>query len=413
MVRALQETTQKIWSTTFVILILISFAATGVVDALQAGLPVFVESVGGSKTTSGLLVTVFAFAGVVPFLACGPLVDRYGCRIVLIISACVFLLGGAAPLFIDGIPSLYVFRALQGIGFAGLNVATAAGATNVLPRERLGEGVGYYGLGQSLAIALGPALGLQLVAISPSAPKTMWTVVALLAGFCLIASLCCFCDRNRAKAVGEAKASRERRSIFAGFLSLFIERKAILPSAMILIIASGVCCVIVFVGVFARTNGLGNAGLFFVLSAAMMIATRFASGLFMDRYRPLFILLPALLSAALALILLSQAQTRVALLAAGVLFGLGFGVIVPLLGSVAVKRSPRERSGVANSMYYLALNLGFGFGAFFGGATIDAFGFRKAFLVWLITILIPAAFAVVYLTDLPTRAPSQNVVEGN
>ena len=111
MVKALRESTPRIWSTTFVILILISFAATGVVDSLQAGLPVFVESIGGTKTTSGLLVTVFALAGVLPFLACGPLVDRYGCRVVLIVSAVVFLFGGAAPLFVDGIPSLYVFRA--------------------------------------------------------------------------------------------------------------------------------------------------------------------------------------------------------------------------------------------------------------------------------------------------------------
>ena len=409
MVKALRESTPRIWSTTFVILILISFAATGVVDSLQAGLPVFVESIGGTKTTSGLLVTVFALAGVLPFLACGPLVDRYGCRVVLIVSAVVFLFGGAAPLFVDGIPSLYVSRAFQGIGFAGLNVATAAGATNVLPRERLGEGVGYYGLGQSLAIALGPALGLKLVSISPSDPKTMWIVVALLAAFCLVASLCCFCDRERAPETHEGSTpSREKRSGFAKFLSLFVERKALLPSAMILIVASGVCCVIVFVGVFSRTSGFGNAGLFFIISAAMMIATRFASGLFMDRYRPLYILLPALAFSALALVLLSAAHSRAATLLAGAPFGLGFGVIVPLLGSVAVKRSPRERSGAANSMYYLALNLGFGFGAFLGGTTIDLFGFRPSFLLWLTTILAPAALGVLFLRDEPTRSRSEN-----
>ena len=42
--------------------------------------------------------------------------------------------------------------------------ATAAGsaAADVLPEERLGEGIGYFALGQSLASAVGPAFGIWL-----------------------------------------------------------------------------------------------------------------------------------------------------------------------------------------------------------------------------------------------------------
>lgn len=393
----------RVWTTSFVILILISLAGTGAVDALQAGLPIFVEAIGRSKATSGALVTVFALAGVLPFLLSGALADRFSCRSVLIGGGAFFLAGTLGPLFWSGIGPLFFFRVLQGIGFAGLNVASAAGASNILPRERLGEGLGYYGLGQSVAIALGPALGLILVAQSPANPRLMWQILSALAAFCLLASAICACDPpkesrscNQTDAV---KRTGSRPSGFQGLMGLFIEKGAIIPSIMILIYGVGVCSTIVFVGLFSETRAFGSASAFFIISSLAMLATRFGSSLFMDKSPPICILIPAALMSALSLIMLAYAGSRATLLLAGVPFGLGFGVVVPLLSSVAVKRSPRTRTGVANSTYYLCLNLGFGFGAFVGGKTIDAFGFRRAFLLWLVSIAVPVVIGLIFMRD--------------
>ena len=390
----------RVWTTTFVILILISLAGTGAVDALQAGLPIHIEAIGRSKSTSGLLVTVFALAGVAPFLLSGALADKFGCRGVLIGGSAFFLAGTLGPLLWSGVGALFFFRILQGIGFAGVNVASAAGASNILPRERMGEGLGYYGLGQSIAIALGPALGLMLVSHSPATPRLMWQVLTGLAAFCVLASTICMCDAPRSK----TPASEERGIVaqtrgLKGFLSLFFEKGAITPSIMILIYGVGVCSTIVFVGLFSETRAFGSASGFFIISAAAMLATRFGSSLFMDKYPPIYILIPAAAMSSLSLVMLAFADSRATLLLAGVPFGLGFGIVVPLLSSVAVKRSPRNRTGVANSTYYLCLNLGFGFGAFVGGKTIDAFGFRHAFLLWIVSIVIPTMVGLIWMRD--------------
>ena len=45
--------------------------------------------------------------------------------------------------------------------------ALATAAADVLPQERLGEGIGYYGLGQAVSMSFGPALALMLANTNP------------------------------------------------------------------------------------------------------------------------------------------------------------------------------------------------------------------------------------------------------
>ena len=43
------------------------------------------------------------------------------------------------------------------------STATATMASDMLPAERLGEGIGYYSMGQAAAMALGPATAFALL----------------------------------------------------------------------------------------------------------------------------------------------------------------------------------------------------------------------------------------------------------
>lgn len=386
----------KIWTISFCLLIFISLASTGIVDALQAALPIFVDNIGREATISGALVAVFSCAAVIPFLVSGALIDRFGCRKVLLSGGAVFLLGTIGPLFTLDLKPLFLFRILQGIGFAAVNVASATGATNILPRERLGEGVGYFGLGQSLAMAIGPGLGLWLVMRSPQRPLIMWATLAVIAALILLVGLFCRCEKEAASI---RVARRDLNLTARGVFDLFFEKKAALPSFMMLVLGTGVCAVIVFIGLYGQVRNFGSAGSFFVVTAITMILTRLGSGLFMDKRQPIEILLPTLFMSVMAFVMLAYSSNRVIFILSGIPFGVGFGVATPLLASVAVKRSPQNRSGAANSMFYLCLNLGFGTGALLGGKVIDAYGFHNALLLGTLTALIPGALGLIFLTD--------------
>lgn len=69
------------------------------------------------------------------------------------------------------------------------------------------------------------------------------------------------------------------------------------------------------------------------------------------------------------------------MLLAGVLCGLGFGVIVPSAQAIAVAASPEHRVGVAVSTYFLALDLGTGLGPVLFGSLVPLTGYTGVYWV--------------------------------
>src|SRR5699024_6816278 len=57
---------------------------------------------------------------------------------------------------------LLLVRIMQGAGWGLSSTSSGTIATDLVPKERRGEGLGYYGLSGNIALAFGPALGLFL-----------------------------------------------------------------------------------------------------------------------------------------------------------------------------------------------------------------------------------------------------------
>ena len=54
-------------------------------------------------------------------------------------------------------------RVLFGIGFGMTSTSFPTMASDVIPIKRLGEGMGYFGLSTTLAMSIGPMIGLTLL----------------------------------------------------------------------------------------------------------------------------------------------------------------------------------------------------------------------------------------------------------
>lgn len=63
---------------------------------------------------------------------------------------------------IHSILILMFVRFIHGIAFGFSSTATGTISSRLIPEERKGEGIGYYGLSVTLASAFGPFLGLVL-----------------------------------------------------------------------------------------------------------------------------------------------------------------------------------------------------------------------------------------------------------
>jgi MFS family permease len=87
------------------------------------------------------------------------------------------------------------------------------------------------------------------------------------------------------------------------------------------------------------------------------------------------------------MLMLSQSFAGWMFLAAGVLMGLGYGNFQSIAQALAIKLTPHHRMGLANSTYFIALDLGLGLGPLMLGYIVPVFGYRGMYMVLVAVIL--------------------------
>lgn len=189
--------TEKLWTPLFVFIVIMTLCSFVVGQGLNSGTSVYLDHLGMGATFAGILAAVFSAAAGVTRLACGPLIDRRGRVIVMGGGALLLCIGTILPVFASGPAVFTVCRILQGIGFSAATTASATAASDVLPLSRLGEGIGYYGLGQALAMSIGPALALFLVNTNP--PENLYLGLSAMAALAFLFTMLCRYEKNPAR----------------------------------------------------------------------------------------------------------------------------------------------------------------------------------------------------------------------
>ena len=396
---------ERLWSRTFITIVALTLCCFLVGQGTNAGTSVYLDRMGETATLAGIGAAVFSAAAAVSRLLCGPIIDRKGRAIVMATGAAIMLAGTAGPVFANTSELFVVWRFLQGMGFAIATTASATAAADVLPLSRLGEGIGYYGLGQAIAMSIGPALAMFLVSTDPA--ENLYLGFSAAAVCALAFALTCRYEKNprvlpetsayrrrwekqragkesspceEAKVASDA-GSLENRGVKA-LLDGIVEPRALPGTIPMMIISPAFGFGIFFVGLYGTTLGVGNAGVFYTISAIAMIAVRLKSKSFMDTVAPIKIMG---VSAASGLICYGMllvcgiwsnfGALDIVFYFAGIFYGLCLGLAMPVNQTVAVRNTPDERWGAANALYLLATDIGIGTASVIWGAINDSFGF--------------------------------------
>lgn len=352
MLEAKPVTEDQIWNKTFYLILFVSFLMFLSMYMLLPTLPLYAQTLGGNETVAGTLVGIFTISAVLVRPWFGNLLDQRGRKVILIIGASILLVAVLAYHLAFSIITLLALRVVHGVGWGASSTATGTMASDVIPAVRRTEGMGYYGIAATIAMSLGPALGLYLVKYSSY--SALFTGAALLAAVGLVGSLFINYELSR--------ESRPRTKI-PSVKGVILEKTAI-PSAVVLFfITITYGGIVSFLPAYANYRGIENIGMFFTVYALVLLFGRPIIGKLSDRYGARKFLVPGIITIATALLLLTQASSLPIFLLVGVVYGLGFGTVQPILNALVISLSPPERRGAANATFATAMDLGIGLGA--------------------------------------------------
>jgi MFS family permease len=325
--------------------------------------PLYAQSLGFSASSIGLLITVVTIASLAlrPFL--GGWLDRYSRKWIALIGTAIFAVatlwnGFAATLWL-----LILIKALQGVGFSAHTTSVSTMATDVLPEERMSEGIGYMGLTGSVSLAVAPAIALSLVG---SGQYGSAYNVAFAAGVFSLLTIGLF--RGKPKAVAKADSLPKPAGI-----ARFFEPAAFKPSAVMLLLGLCGAALTTFLSIFTLGRGFttNQVSLYFTINAVTLALAR----LFGARVARIISLRRAVLIATVldvaAFTLIAFSTGVWTLWLAAALYGLGYGTIYPLLNALAITASPPHRRGTAMATFLTAMDIGIGFGASLWGVLVD------------------------------------------
>lgn len=352
-------------------------------------LPLYIKHLGGSETQVGLTAGAFTLTAVVFRPKVGGLVDRYGRRAFYVWGLIFFVLSMYLYDWVGSILLLLALRILHGASWAFSTTSIGTVITDLIPISRRGEGMGWYGMAMTVAMAIGPMLGTYIV--SGYSFRTLFLVAT---GLSLIAFILAYMTR----APYQAKPS-------AGRIQL-VEKSVLPVTAAIFFLAVAYGGITTFLPLFAESIRV-NPGTFFLVYAVALTLIRPFAGKLSDRFGEAAVIIPSLVVTAGALIVLSQSSGLPGLITAAILYGIGFGSAQPALQAATLRIAPENRRGAANASFMTAFDLGIGLGAIVLGMVSERIGYAYLFTVTAVSVVVSLVIFAVFVRRLLTSGVAE------
>ena len=329
------------------------------------------------KSMIGFILSCYTIAALCIRPFSGYFLDSFARKPLYLLAYFIFMTMFAGYIIAGSLTLFILFRIIHGVSFGMVTVGGNTVVIDIMPSSRRGEGLGYYGLSNNIAMAVGPMSGLFL----HDAGMSYTTIFCCSLGSCIAGFICA----SLVKTPYKPPVKREPIS-----LDRFILLKGIPAGISLLLLSIPYGMTTNYVAMYAKEIGINaTTGFFFTFMAVGMAISRIFSGKIVDKGKitqvisvGLYIVVFSffLLSACVYIINWNSMACSIIFFAVALLLGVGFGIMFPAYNTLFVNLAPNNQRGTATSTYLTSWDVGIGIGMLTGGYIAEVSTFDKAYL---------------------------------
>ena len=306
---------EKIFTTSFFLIFGALLFTALVMYALMSTVTEYATAMGSTATIAGLVSGIYVFGGLCSRVYSGNALERVGWKRIALIFMSIHFLSCILYFLVNDVTMLIIVRFIHGIGFGASANAIVTIATAILPKKRFGEAFGYFMLGTTIAVGLGPYIGLEKIFEYKAIPVSLFTAITSL-GYISILS----------------------------FYRLYA----------------------------AEVNLTGIFSWFFIIYSVCLVLSRPIAGRIQDNGGDLIVCVTGILAQSIGLFLIAMYPSTVTVVICAIGAALGFGTLNSACTAIITRNTPEHRRSYALSTFFIFCDATMGFGPALLGCFVSA-----------------------------------------
>ena len=338
------------------------------------------DTFAADKQTIGIILSGYTITALAIRPFGGFIVDSFPRKQVLLISYFAFFAFFAGYLITGTLLMFAIIRAAHGLTFGAVTVANSTMAIDVLAPSRRAEGIGYYGVSNNLAMAIGPSLSMYMYD-HHIATEYIFMTALIAAGIGLAL--------NSLLKPSQRQPIRDKQPVS---LDRFFLTNAVPESFMVIFFSFAYGILSTYVAIYGKDEiGIeGGSGLFFLILAIGLIGARLVSAQWVKRGLLTRNIGAGMVLTTIGYIIFCAWQAPLGYYTSALVLGCGYGAMCPSFQTVFIDLAPNSRRGTANSTYLTSWDLGLGIGVVIGGSVAEHLSYHTAYLLAVAVCMIGA-----------------------
>ena len=344
-------TDDRIFTRDFFLIFLALLFTALVMYALMSTVTEYATSMGTTATIAGLVSGIYIFGGLCSRIYSGNALARIGWKRTALIFMSIHFIACLLYFIVNNVELLLVVRFIHGIGFGASANAIVTIASEILPKNRFGEAFGYFMLGTTIAVGLGPYIGGALYDIFGS--NGSFLAASLFSLIALIAMILIKVDEPDHDIISNE---------YTGLEKVF-EYKAIPVSLFTALTSLGYVSILSFYRLYASEVNLTDAfSWFFIIYSIVLIVSRPIAGKIQDAHGDMIICVTGIIAQTVGLFLIAFAPSALTVIVCAVCAALGFGTLNSACTTIVTRNASEARRPYAVSTFFIFCDATMGFG---------------------------------------------------